>query len=411
MKIKPLVSAILFAHIAAGSIATTAVFAESSVQVSQEAVAKGPNNGRLLKAQDFALELVIFEDGMPPEFRVFATQNGNSISPEEIDINVKLTRLGDVIDDINFYVENDYLRGDMEIVEPHSFAVTISAQYAGQSYQWDYDNFEGRTRITPEMASKMRIITENVQPQQFNETLAVFGKMTLAPNAVTHVSARFSGEVKQLYVKLGDKVSKGQILMTVESNESLQPYTIYAPSNGLITVQNTATGQQTNGQSLLTITDTSKLVAELSVFPLDVQKVNIGVRVKIHITGQTAPITAQITDSLFELNSDQAKIFRAEIDNSQGLLSAGQFFKAEIALRSYPVTMAVKSDGLQGFRDFTVVYAKVGDQYEVRMLEIGRKAGPWVEVLSGITLGTEYVALNSYLIKADIEKSGASHDH
>ncbi|MBL4816484.1 MAG: efflux RND transporter periplasmic adaptor subunit [Shewanella sp.] len=411
MKIKPLVSAILFAHIAAGSIATTAVFAESSVQVSQEAVAKGPNNGRLLKAQDFALELVIFEDGMPPEFRVFATQNGNSISPEEIDINVKLTRLGDVIDDINFYVENDYLRGDMEIVEPHSFAVTISAQYAGQSYQWDYDNFEGRTRITPEMASKMRIITENVQPQQFNETLAVFGKMTLAANAVTHVSARFSGEVKQLYVKLGDKVSKGQILMTVESNESLQPYTIYAPSNGLITVQNTATGQQTNGQSLLTITDTSKLVAELSVFPLDVQKVNIGVRVKIHITGQTAPITAQITDSLFELNSDQAKIFRAEIDNSQGLLSAGQFFKAEIALRSYPVTMAVKSDGLQGFRDFTVVYAKVGDQYEVRMLEIGRKAGPWVEVLSGITLGTEYVALNSYLIKADIEKSGASHDH
>ena len=411
MKIKPLVSAILFAHIAAGSIATTAVFAESSVQVSQEAVAKGPNNGRLLKAQDFALELVIFEDGMPPEFRVFATQNGNSISPEEIDINVKLTRLGDVIDDINFYVENDYLRGDMEIVEPHSFAVTISAQYAGQSYQWDYDNFEGRTRITPEMASKMRIITENVQPQQFNETLAVFGKMTLAANAVTHVSARFSGEVKQLYVKLGDKVSKGQILMTVESNESLQPYTIYAPSNGLITVQNTATGQQTNRQSLLTITDTSKLVAELSVFPLDVQKVNIGVRVKIHITGQTAPITAQITDSLFELNSDQAKIFRAEIDNSQGLLSAGQFFKAEIALRSYPVTMAVKSDGLQGFRDFTVVYAKVGDQYEVRMLEIGRKAGPWVEVLSGITLGTEYVALNSYLIKADIEKSGASHDH
>lgn len=411
MKIKPLVSAILFAHIAAGSIATTAVFAESSVQVSQEAVAKGPNNGRLLKAQDFALELVIFEDGMPPEFRVFATQNGNSISPEEIDINVKLTRLGDVIDDINFYVENDYLRGDMEIVEPHSFAVTISAQYAGQSYQWDYDNFEGRTRITPEMASKMRIITENVQPQQFNETLAVFGKMTLAANAVTHVSARFSGEVKQLYVKLGDKVSKGQILMTVESNESLQPYTIFAPSNGLITVQNTATGQQTNGQSLLTITDTSKLVAELSVFPLDVQKVDIGVRVNIHIAGLTAPITAQITDSLFELNSDQAKIFRAEIDNSQGLLSAGQFFKAEIALRSYPVTMAVKSDGLQGFRDFTVVYAKVGDQYEVRMLEIGRKAGPWVEVLSGITLGTEYVALNSYLIKADIEKSGASHDH
>ena len=73
--------------------------------------------------------------------------------------------------------------------------------------------------------------------------------------------------------------------------------------------------------------------------------------------------------------------------------------------------LAVKRVGLQAFRDFTVVYAKVGEQYEVRMLELGREAGEWVEVLGGIDAGTEYVTNNSYIIKADIEKSGASHDH
>jgi cobalt-zinc-cadmium efflux system membrane fusion protein len=45
------------------------------------------------------------------------------------------------------------------------------------------------------------------------------------------------------------------------------------------------------------------------------------------------------------------------------------------------------------------------------MLELGRSNQNWVEVLSGIELGTQYVTENSYLIKADIEKSGASHDH
>jgi cobalt-zinc-cadmium efflux system membrane fusion protein len=45
------------------------------------------------------------------------------------------------------------------------------------------------------------------------------------------------------------------------------------------------------------------------------------------------------------------------------------------------------------------------------MLELGREAGPWVEVLGGLEPGTEYVTENSYIIKADIEKSGASHDH
>ena len=34
-----------------------------------------------------------------------------------------------------------------------------------------------------------------------------------------------------------------------------------------------------------------------------------------------------------------------------------------------------------------------------------------VEVLDGLAPGTVYVTENSYLIKADIEKAGASHDH
>jgi cobalt-zinc-cadmium efflux system membrane fusion protein len=45
------------------------------------------------------------------------------------------------------------------------------------------------------------------------------------------------------------------------------------------------------------------------------------------------------------------------------------------------------------------------------MLEIGRRSAEWTEVLGGIDPGEVYVTSNSYLIKADIEKSGASHDH
>ncbi len=71
----------------------------------------------------------------------------------------------------------------------------------------------------------------------------------------------------------------------------------------------------------------------------------------------------------------------------------------------------MKESGLQRFRDFTVVFAQVGDSYEVRMLELGARDGENVEVLGGLKPGTRYVAEQSYLIKADIEKSGASHDH
>jgi cobalt-zinc-cadmium efflux system membrane fusion protein len=45
------------------------------------------------------------------------------------------------------------------------------------------------------------------------------------------------------------------------------------------------------------------------------------------------------------------------------------------------------------------------------MLTLGRRDSRAVEVLGGLDPGTVIVTDNSYLIKADIEKSGASHDH
>jgi len=74
-------------------------------------------------------------------------------------------------------------------------------------------------------------------------------------------------------------------------------------------------------------------------------------------------------------------------------------------------SLAVRTKALQRFRDFTVVFAKVGDTYEVRMLELGRRTPEWTEVLGGLEPGTEYVTDGAFLIRADIDKSGASHDH
>ena len=73
--------------------------------------------------------------------------------------------------------------------------------------------------------------------------------------------------------------------------------------------------------------------------------------------------------------------------------------------------LAVRRSALQTFRESDVVYANVGEIYEVRMLDLGRKDENFVEVIGGLVPGQTYVTANSYLVKADIEKSGASHDH
>jgi hypothetical protein len=57
------------------------------------------------------------------------------------------------------------------------------------------------------------------------------------------------------------------------------------------------------------------------------------------------------------------------------------------------------------------VFIKEDDKYEFTPLILGRQDGRFYEVIDGMAKNQAYVVKNSYLIKADIEKSEAEHDH
>jgi len=121
---------------------------------------------------------------------------------------------------------------------------------------------------------------------------------------------------------------------------------------------------------------------------------------KVEAILPTADLASQTLMAHVEIPAALAGSFRP------GMGVEGSF---QVSARQVP--LAVRTKALQRFRDFTVVFAKVGDTYEVRMLELGARTPEWTEVLGGLEPGTEYVTDGAYLIRADIEKSGASHDH
>jgi len=104
-------------------------------------------------------------------------------------------------------------------------------------------------------------------------------------------------------------------------------------------------------------------------------------------------------------------LIRASIPNRGGWIRPGMTMRGRLTVSQESVPLAVRTEAIQPFRDFQVVYARYGDEYEVRMLELGRRGADYTEVLSGIDPGTRYVTQGSFLVRADVEKSGASHDH
>lgn len=372
---------------------------------------KGPHRGRMLEDGSFAIELAIFESGVPPEYHAWPTLAGKPVPLDRVDLKVELERLGGKKDAFDFAPEQDYLKGDGIVAEPHSFVVNVTASYQGASHRWSYDSFEGRTTISPEFAKNAGIATEVAGPATLVETVSVYGRIAADPSRQRQVTARFPGVIQSVRKNLGDSVRAGEMLATIESNESLQTYVVEAPLAGVITTHSANAGEQSADRALFTITDPTSVWAELSIFPKDRQRIKPGAEVHIKAADSAASAMGRIARVDVQAATNQSVIARATIDNSKGEFPAGSFVTAEVDVGERKVPLAVRANALQPFRDFTVVFEQVGDTYEVRMLELGARHGEWIEVLGGIEPGVRYVTENSYLIKADIEKSGASHDH
>ncbi len=316
---------------------------------------KGPNGGRLLISGNFTLELAIFERGVPPEFRAWATEDGRSLPPAEVALQIQLTRLGGRVDRIAFSPQESFLRGGSVVTEPHSFEVSIEAVHNGHKHVWDYENFEGRTRIDAAVAEDLGVETAIAGPVLLEETVSVYGRIRSNPERVREIRARFDGVVRTVHAEVGRSVRKGEKLLTVESNESLNAYSILAPIGGVVTQRDANPGEQTSGRLLLTITDTSSVWADLSVFPGDRAGVRVGSSVSI--TGATGGATVSGVISTLEVlaRENQSVVARVVLENAEGQLVPGTFVTAEVTVGKYSVPIAVKRTGLQAFRDFIVV--------------------------------------------------------
>ncbi len=373
---------------------------------------KGPHGGRFLVHEDFSLEISIYETGLPPEFRVYAYKDTQPVPPDKVTLDVRLQRLGDKLERIQFTPQHDFLRGDTVVYEPHSFVVSVNAEHQGKSYSWQYENLEGRTRIPANIAKEMGIQTEAVGPVTLTETRTLTGRVQTDPNRLSRVRPRFAGVVIDISHELGDTVRAGDILATIQSNESLQEYHVKAPIKGLIVKRDIQVGEATGSDPLFVIADLSELWVELDVFVRDLDLIKKGQAVIVESLDGNYRKAASI-DWLSPLTAHASQSVRARVivANEDGALRPGQFIRGHVTVSEHDVSLAVRQTALQRFRDFQVVFARFDDAYEVRMLELGRRNSEWVEVLGGIESGTQYVTENSYLIKADIEKSGASHDH
>ncbi len=460
--------------------------AKGSEPAEPAEAAKGPHGGRLFTAGSYGLELTIFETGVEPQFRAYTYQNGKPTDPAASRVTVSVTRLGRPPQVFAFAKEGDYLKGNGVVEEPHSFAVTIAAEHAGQSHQFTYEQIEFRAAISDAQLNTSGVQVAAAGPARIKTALQLQGEVRLNEDRTVHVVPRLGGLVESVSVNAGDKVRRGQVLAVLSSQAladqrsdwlgaqkrlglarttferekslwegkisaeqdylqarvalqeaeiaeqsarqklaslgavasssssgNLTRYEIRAPIDGVVTDKQISVGEVVKDDAnIFVVADLSTVWVEMTVYAKDLNAVRVGQQAVVKATAFEAMATGNVS-YVGSLVGEQTRAAKARVvlPNPQGLWRPGLPVTVELTADEVDVPLAISVDAVQTLRDWTVVFGRYGDQFEPRLVQLGRSDGKVVEVLGGLQAGERYAAKNSYLIKADIGKSGASHDH
>lgn len=264
------------------------------------------------------------------------------------------------------------------------------------------------TMVSHEISQEVGLKTASVGEQTLHQTIVSYGEITTGTDQLSHVRARFPGQVKSVNANIGDEVKQGDLLAKIESNDSLLIYQIYSPISGVVTQRHANTGEYTADQVLFSIANFDRLWAEFRLYPEQVALVEKGQLVTFNAGKQQIIASVKhvvpVVDKPYQLA-------RLEFDNTERGMAPGIIVEGHIQVAEYNVPQAVTRNAIQNMAGREGVFVKVREEYHFSPVVLGRRDDHYVEVVSGIVAGQEYVTENSYLIKADMEKSEAEHAH
>lgn len=293
------------------------------------------------------------------------------------------------------------------------YVIFLNDDHAHSNEYAEHDDEIHKTHIEDSAAEKMGIVVSKVGSAEISQTLQLTGRITLNQNKKANVRARFPGIVKEVKVNLGAQVKKEDVLAVVESNQSLRKYDVKSPINGSILKRNTNVGDVAGSEPLFVVADLSTVWVKFHVFSEDTDKVKLDQNVNIHTIDDEVSTEGKI-DMIFPTADElsQTHIVIVELSNDEGKWKPGMTVEGDVSISQESVDLAVKEGALQKLDDDEfVVFVKKGEDYEARPVTIGIKGNGYIEIKSGLKEGDLYVSEGSFIVKSDILKSTAEHEH
>lgn len=377
--------------------------------------ARGPHGGRLFTAADVQLELLLAHESGQTSYTAYLYDgHGKLTRPTREVLTAALQRIGGRRDSVAFRIDGDHFHSTSGIEEPHSFAVDLTLRRGAAVERWRFEQREGRIELHAEAVRSSGIETGSAGPATIAVTIETPGEVRLNSQGVVHVRPRFPGQVIELRKQLGSAVQRGEDLAVVHSNESLAEYTITAPMGGTIVGQEAATGQAVDHESVLyTIADLSTVWVDFPIYPQSVGRVRTGQRVSVR-SESGPPLSGSGTigylGPLLEQDT-RVSYGRVVLDNRDRRWQPGLYVTCAVTVENVGVPVAVPEEAIVRLREGPAVFRAEGAMFEAQPVVVGRSDGQTTEIVAGLEAGARIVVRKAFLLKAELGKGEAGHDH
>jgi cobalt-zinc-cadmium efflux system membrane fusion protein len=199
---------------------------------------------------------------------------------------------------------------------------------------------------------------------------------------------------------------------------TLRQYELRSPLAGRIVERKvdvgTAVGKEGDPADVYTVADLSTVWIELSVPTSELAKVKEGAEVTVTPDQGDGERKARgkviFVSPLLNADTRAARVVVA-LPNKDMSWRPGTYVTAEVDVSRDDVAVRVPKAAVQTVEGKSVVFVRTPEGFEKREVELGRSDDDAVEVASGLKAGDELAVGNTFLLKAELGKSEADHDH
>ena len=196
------------------------------------------------------------------------------------------------------------------------------------------------------------------------------------------------------------------------ANAPLTRYEVVAPFAGTVIERHIAVGEVLKDDTeAFVVADLSTVWVDLHISAKDLPLIRKGQHVRVAV--DTAMRADGTVSYISPVVSDETRtvLTRVVLPNPDGRWRPGLFVTAMLTASETPVAVLIPKTATQTIDGQPSVFVQTPEGFVPRPVTVGRANETHVEITAGLEAGERYATTETFLLKAELGKGAASHQH